>query len=116
MDITLVSMIRPQHFAAVLVDLDLKFPLRVSREEIGGVVDDEGEDVFIVDIDAAEDDDRVIQLTLGIVGVLNTAAGYRLVATGDKAEPTRWEPTTDCPLPAAPGSKPGQASGAGGAA
>lgn len=79
-------------WAAALLALGVRLPLRQSVEETGVVVDDEGEDLFTVDVWKDRTDDHAGKIADCLAALVNLAAGYVPVATGDKAEPIRWEP------------------------
>lgn len=95
-------------FAAALAALDVKLPLRLSLEEANVIVDDDGEDLLIVEIEAdtRRPDDKAREIAEWMVLAVNTCGGFVAVPTNDRTEPLRWEPrypTADCPLPTAGG-------------
>lgn len=64
-------------FVAELAALDVVLPLRLSREDLGVVLDATGEDVFTVDSNGDRPDDQVEAIAQWIVCAVNTCGGYR---------------------------------------
>ena len=85
----------PRGAAILMADLagfGVRLPLRLSTEEAGCVVDDDGEDVITIDVYRDRPDAKATGIAALIVAAVNSAAGYLAVATGDPAEPIRWVP------------------------
>jgi hypothetical protein len=103
-------------WAAALIALDVRLPLRQSVEETGVVVDDEGEDLFTVDVWKDRPDDHAGKIADCLAALVNLAAGYVPVATGDKTETIRWEPAFRQVAASPPHGEASSAPTAGGAA
>lgn len=67
-------------FARVLNTLGAPTPWRISDEEVGSVLADDGSIVLQVDLDRERSDDAASALALSIVMAVNTLAGLKAEA------------------------------------
>jgi hypothetical protein len=63
-------------FADQLLDLGIMLPLRACPEFVGSVVDDEGDQVFVVDPDNERSDEESAAIAALVVGAVNAAGGF----------------------------------------
>lgn len=61
---------------AAFGDHGVKLPLRLSDDDIGVVLDDDGVDVFTVDVNNERQDDHASAIALFVVTCVNTCGGF----------------------------------------
>lgn len=64
-------------FVVQLAAAGVKLPLHLSHEDTGVVTDDEGREVFSVDVKRERPDREVISIAALIVVAVNTCGGFR---------------------------------------
>jgi len=67
-------------FVAELAALDVALPLRLSKEELGVVLDSDGRDVITIDVNGDRPDDQVEAIAQWIACAVNTCGGFRAEA------------------------------------
>lgn len=63
--------------AAALVDLDVELPLRVCDAHLGSVVDANGGEIFVVDVNNEWPDEQTRAVARMLVLAVNTAGGFK---------------------------------------
>ena len=77
MDLRIENPAISSDFVAQLATHGVKLPLHLSHEDIGVVTDDEGREVFTVDVNNQRPDQEVISIAALIVVAVNTCGGFR---------------------------------------
>lgn len=56
--------------------LDVKLPLSLAENDVGCVIDAEGKDVLVIDVNNERDDDQVKAIASLVVNLVNCNAGF----------------------------------------
>ena len=67
-----------QDFTRMLAEQDIVLPLRPSETEVGSVVDAQGREVFVVDVNGERPDDQVALIAALLIVAINTCGGFQL--------------------------------------
>lgn len=63
-------------FIVAFADQDVKLPLRLSDEDIGVILDDDGADVLTIDSNGVRDHQKVQTIAALVVSAVNDLAGF----------------------------------------
>ena len=66
---------------AAFADQGVKLPLRLSDEDVGVILDDDGADVMTVDSNGMRDNDKVLMIAALVVSAVNDLAGFDFAAS-----------------------------------
>lgn len=66
-------------FVEMLAVLNVKLPVSVSGEDVGVVLDADGNDVLTVDVNAARSDEQANGIAVMIMLAINTCGGFKAV-------------------------------------
>lgn len=66
-------------FAAALAAVDVKLPVGPSPDDLGSVLDADGREVLVIDVNREKPDAQVEVIRLWIVLAVNTCGGFRAV-------------------------------------
>ena len=83
MDLRVDNPTHSDGFARSLARHGVKLPLRMSAEEIGVVVDADGEDVFTVDVNGDLSDEGATEIAFLIMLAVNTCGGQKAEVVHD---------------------------------
>lgn len=67
---------------AALADQGVKLPLRLSDEDVGVILDDDGADVLTVDSNGMRDDQKVQMIAALVATSVNDLAGFDFEPAG----------------------------------
>jgi|GEM_PF-6271957 len=67
---------------AAFADQGVKLPLRLSDEDIGVILDDDGADVLTVDSNGIRDDQKVQMIAALVATAVNDLAGFDFEPSG----------------------------------
>lgn len=68
-------------FINAFADQDVKLPLRLSEEDVGVILDDDGGDVLTIDSNGVRDDQKVQTIAALVVSAVNDLAGFHLASS-----------------------------------
>ena len=72
----MVEPIHPAVVRAAFIDQKVKLPLRLSDEDTGVLLDDDGVDVITIDVNNTMQDEKVQLIAMMVAECVNTAAGF----------------------------------------
>lgn len=67
---------------AAFADQDVKLPLRLSDEDVGVILDDDGADVLTVDSNGMRDEQKVQMIAALVATAVNDLAGFDFEPAG----------------------------------
>lgn len=73
----MIDLETPHTVVAAFEQVRVKLPLRLSDEDTGVILDDDGADILTVDVNGIRDDEQVTHIASLVVSAINLFAGLK---------------------------------------